>query len=194
MKKIKRRKLTKGFKLLLITILVITGFLFFNKEENEEYLANVENVKSRSTKEYIIDNIKAFKQNPAYPTAFGVFEVPIKNVANKFKSGAISKKGIEIEELQNIIKSGSPLIAWTRIDENLSKLEYVDSWIDEDTGKRIKWPSGEHAVVVYGYDDNFYYISNPENGEKYPLEKEIFEYNFELMGSRVVYYEGEIYE
>jgi len=251
MKKIKRRKLTKGFKLLLITILVITGFLFFNKEENEEYLANVENVKSRSTKEYIIDNIKAFKQNPAYPTgcesvslyillnhysvdvtvdeiieklpkgnapyeednelyganpekvfigspyslyAFGVFEVPIKNVANKFKSGAISKKGIEIEELQNIIKSGSPLIAWTRIDENLSKLEYVDSWIDEDTGKRIKWPSGEHAVVVYCYDDNFYYISNPDNGEKYPLEKEIFEYNFELMGSRVVYYEGEIYE
>ena len=45
---------------------------------------------------------------------------------------------------------------------------------------------------MYGYDDNFYYISNPDNGEKYPLEKEIFEYNFELMGSRVVYYEGEV--
>lgn len=246
MKKKKRRKLTKNFKILLLTILVITGFIFFNQGENEEYLASAENLKSKIKDGYIIDNIKTVKQKPNYPTgcesvslyillshygvdvtidkiidalpkgsvpyeednemygpdpekkfvgdpytdySYGVFEIPIKNVANKFKKGAISKKDISIDKVKNIIESGSPLIVWTRLEENLSKLEYTDSWISEDDKTIIKWPSGEHAVVLYGYDEDYYYISNPINGEKYPLEKEIFEYNFKLMGSRVVYYE-----
>lgn len=247
MKRKKRRKFTKNFKIFIITLLVISTFLFFNRGENEEYLASVESLNSKSKEEYIIENIKAVRQKPNYPTgcesvslyillshydvdvtidkiieslpkgsvpyeedetmfgpdpekefvgdpytdySYGVFEKPIKNVANKFKKGAISKKDISIDEVKSIIKSGSPIIVWTRISEDLSKLEYKDTWINEDDNSTIiKWPSGEHAVVLYGYDEDFYYISNPINGEKYPLEKEIFEYNFKLMGSRVVYYE-----
>ncbi len=245
MKNRKKKKLTKHFKILFITILIVSSLIFLNKGKSEEYIANVENLKSNLKKGNIIDDIISVKQMPDYPTgcesislyillkhykvdvtideiirklpkgsipyevdeelygadpekefvgspyneySFGVFEIPIKNVANKFKKGANSKTNASIKEVKEIIDSNNPLIAWTRIYENLTKLEYIDSWLSEDEEKLIKWPKGEHAVVVYGYDDEYYYISNPYNGEKYPIEKEIFEYNFKLLGSRIVYY------
>lgn len=129
-----------------------------------------------------------FVGDPYTEYSYGVFEEPIKKVANKFKKGAISSSNFKVTDIKKIIESGNPLIAWVRTNEDLSKVEYSDSWISEKDGVKVKWPKGEHAVVVYGYDEDYYYISNPYNGEKYPLEKEIFEYNFEAMGQRVVYY------
>ncbi len=247
MRKKKKRKLTKNFKILLVTIIIITGFIYFNKTEKEEILIKAENLKSKTTEEaHIIDNIKTYKQFPEYPTgcesvslhilldhygikvdveeiieklpkgnipyeedgelyganpeekfigspyneySFGVYEKPIKTLANKFKKGAKSEKGISIDKVKNILKSENPLIVWTRIEETLTKIEYVDSWKSEEDGKTIQWPKGEHAVVLYGYDKDYYYISNPYNGEKYPIKKEIFEHNFKALGSRIVYYE-----
>lgn len=245
MKRKKKRKFTKSFKILMLSLTLFAVFSFFNMKGDEEYLASAYTKKSKNSSSYIIDNIKAVDQHPEYPTgcesvslyillkhynvdvtidkiinklpkgevpyeingelygadpekefvgspyndySYGVFEEPIKKAANKFKSGAVSARDFSIKKLKNLIKSGKPAIVWTRIYEDLSDLEYTDTWTSETDGLEILWPRGEHAVVLYGFDEDFYYISNPYNGEKYPLEKEIFEYNYEIMGSRVVYY------
>lgn len=129
-----------------------------------------------------------FVGNPYIDTSYGVFEGPIKDVANHFKSGAIGKKGVNIVELENIIKSSNPVIAWIRTKENYDKVEYGKPWLDYNTGEEIPWIRYEHAVLVYGFNEKSIYISNPYNGLKYDIDREIFSYNFNLMGGRIVYY------
>lgn len=131
---------------------------------------------------------REFVGDPYSNAAYGVFEVPIRNAANRFKSGAISKNGLSIQNLEKIIKDGSPIVAWIRTKENYDSIEYGKPWVDYQTGEKVTWIRYEHAVLVYGYSNSAIYISNPYNGEKYQIDKDIFRYNFELMGGRVVYY------
>lgn len=130
-----------------------------------------------------------FVGSPYNNYSYGVFEGPLGEVANIFKKGAISSKKFTINNLKKKIKEGIPVITWIRIQEDMSPIEYAEPWISSQDGKIVKWIKGEHAVVLYGYDSKYYYISNPYNGEKYGVEKNIFEYNYELMGQRVLYYE-----
>lgn len=131
---------------------------------------------------------KEFVGNPYNNYSYGVFEGPIKEAANYFKSGAISKKNTTLEELENIINTNNPVVAWIRTKENYDEIELSNPWLDYETGETITWIRYEHAVLVYGYNEDKIFISNPYNGKKYGIDKEIFKYNFELMGGRIVYY------
>lgn len=131
---------------------------------------------------------REFVGNPYNNSSYGVFEGTIKDAANRFKSGAIDKNGLSIRELESIINKGSPLVAWIRTKETYEKAEYGKPWLDYETGEEVTWIRYEHAVLVYGYSETSIYISNPYNGEKYEMDKDLFEYNFDLMGGRAVYY------
>lgn len=131
---------------------------------------------------------KEFVGNPYLETSYGVFEKPIRDAANQFKKGAISKKGATLDDVENIIKSNNPLIAWIRTKENYEEIEYAKPWLDYNTKEEITWIRFEHAVLVYGYNEYKIFISNPYNGKKYGLDKELFKYNFDMMGGRIVYY------
>lgn len=131
---------------------------------------------------------KEFVGDPRDSNSFGVFEKPIAQTANVYKSGAVAKRGVSLDELKEIIKNGTPVIAWITIDPD-SDITYSRWWYDYETGEEIRWPRGEHAVVVYGYDETSIYISNPYNGQKYALPNESFNKNYSNLSERIVYYE-----
>ncbi len=131
---------------------------------------------------------KEFVGNPRDKNSYGCFNEPIANTANVFKEGAISTKGTSLEEIKAIIRTKNPVIAWVNIDLNFKEIRISKIWNDYETGEEIKWKKGEHAVVVYGYDENNIYISNPYNGEKASISQEIFEYNYNSFDQRIVYY------
>lgn len=132
---------------------------------------------------------KEFVGDPTDINSFGVYNKPIAKTANKFKKGAVAENGVSIKKIKEIIASGNPVIAWVSINEDIEKIVISKSWYDVDTGKKVNWIRGEHAVVVYGYDNNNFYISNPYNGKKYKKSLNNFEYYYSSMGERIVYYD-----
>lgn len=150
----------------------------------------------KGTKPYIENGIlyganpeKEFVGNPLDSSSYGCYNGPIAKTANIFKEGAISEEQVPLDKLKNIIYSGNPVIVWVNIDMKFKKLSYSGPWYDYETKEEIYWIMGEHAVVVYGYDINNIYISNPYNGRKYAIDIKTFEYNFSSFNRRVVYYE-----
>lgn len=158
-------------------------------EEIVNKLPKGDKPKSYGDNVYATNPEKAFVGNPKDRKSFGVYNKPIADTANKFKQGAVAKNGLSLEEIKEIVKGNNPVIAWVSLYEDYSEAEVAGYWYDKDTKEKVFWINGEHAVVVYGYDEEGIYISNPYNGKKYKISNELFEYNYSKHGKRVVYYE-----
>ena len=61
------------------------------------------------------------------------------------------------------------------------------SWLDEE-GETVRWPGGEHAVVICGYDDTSITYRDPNAGTTVVIDYETFEKSFSELGGRIVYY------
>ena len=116
----------------------------------------------------------------------GVFNEPIKELANKFKPGAKTVKGIEFTEVEKIVNSGKPVIAWTTINLEVSK----DSFLGPEcgTGNTLYWKTREHALVVIATDKNYVVVSDPINGEIRYFDRKTFINRYNRMDKRIVYY------
>lgn len=129
---------------------------------------------------------KEFIGDPRNDYSYGVYNEPLKQIALKYKDGIISKIGMEFEEMLNIVKEKRPVLVWTTI--NLTLPYISQSWIYKPTGEIINWISGEHAVVVIGYNDTQIIVSDPYTGTIRYLDKELFKNRYNYLGKRVLYY------
>ena len=127
-----------------------------------------------------------FIGNPKSRYSYGVYNKPLADVANKFKSNITSKIGLDFEEMLEIVKTGKPVLVWTTI--NLSKPYISQSWTYRPTGETINWISGEHAVVVIGFNQNQIIISDPYTGTIRYFDKTLFESRYNFLGRRALYY------
>ena len=161
-----------------------------------EINASVEDIISRLKKgelPYQVGNKKyggnpeiEFIGNPKSKYSYGVYNKPLAEVANTFKSNITSKTGVKFEDMLEIVKQGKPVLVWTTI--NLSKPYISQSWTYRPTGEIISWISGEHAVVVIGFNQNQIIISDPYTGTIRYLDKSTFESRYNYLGRRVLYY------
>lgn len=130
---------------------------------------------------------KEFVGNPRNSYSYGVFNIPIAKTAAQFRSGVVTKKGASISEIISIIDSGTPVIAWYTSNPD-KDIAYNDSWYDYQTNELIRWPAGEHAVVISGHDSGYFTYSDPNTGSSRTISQEKFSKNFKELGSRIVYY------
>ncbi|MCD8106943.1 MAG: C39 family peptidase [Oscillospiraceae bacterium] len=130
---------------------------------------------------------KEFVGDPRDVNSYGVYNEPIRNTAELFKSGAISQSGATVGDILKILSSGNPVIVW--FTSNLEVvIDYRHEWLDYNTGETISWASYEHAVVVYGISDELVYYNDPQTGTGGSLDLETFAAAFESFGGRIVYY------
>ena len=118
--------------------------------------------------------------------ARGVYNEPIKELANKYKKGAISKSGISFNEIEKVVKSGKPAVVWTTISLRESNRVIIGN--DCNTGEPIMWQTNEHALLVIDVTDDNVVVSDPTTGSIQYYDKEIFIDRFNIQGSRTVYY------
>lgn len=132
---------------------------------------------------------RQFVGDPRYSDSYGVFNEPIRETAEEFKTGAIAKTGATLDDIKEIITSGNPVIAWytTNIEAGI---EYRQEWLDYDTGETVTWPAYEHAVVIYGFDElsNIMY-RDPSTGSSAAVGWDTFKEAFEELGGMIVYYD-----
>jgi len=124
--------------------------------------------------------------NPRTKEGHGVYENPIADVAEIYKSGIIRKNNFEFSEVLQLVKTNHPVMVWTSMD---LLLPYISkSWIYKPTGETILWKANEHAVVVIGYNDNYVVISDPIGGKIKYQSRSVFEQRYNYFGKKALFY------
>lgn len=135
---------------------------------------------------YGSDPEEVFVGDPRSSYSYGVYNKPLVEVANMYKSGINSRIGLAFDDMLSLVKGNKPVLVWVSI--NLSKPYVSSTWVDKDSGKTIKWLAGEHAVVVIGYDSENVIVSDPYTGSIRYFNKEVFKDRYNYFGRRALYY------
>lgn len=94
-------------------------------------------------------------------------------------------KGNTIEDMcKKYVINDIPVLVWVTVDMRMPK-EGVSYYFAD--GTRYTWTSGEHCMVLCGYDEENYYFKDPLNeGKTVKYEKELAELRYEQMGNRAL--------
>ncbi|WP_164918921.1 C39 family peptidase [Caproiciproducens sp. NJN-50] len=134
---------------------------------------------------------EAFIGDPHSPNGFGCYAPVIASVMNSFfeRDGtkkAVDVTGTDLESLiHNYIEHDTPVIIWAT--SNMKQPRAGKSWTIENTGDTFQWISGEHCLVLVGYDQDSYYFNDPyESNGLIAFEKGIVEDRFQTLGQQAV--------
>lgn len=127
-----------------------------------------------------------FVGTPSSYNSYGVYEKPILQVAESFKSGVINGTGKKLDEILKIVSEGRPVLVW--VSMNMAVPYISTSWIYKPTGEEISWMANEHALVVVGYNQNQVIVSDSLTGSLRYYDRGVFENRYNTYGKRAVYY------
>lgn len=127
-----------------------------------------------------------FVGTPSNYSSYGVYERPILQVAESFKSGVINGTGMKLNEVLKIVSQNRPVMVW--VSMNMSVPYISTSWIYKPTGEKISWMSGEHALVIIGYNQTQVIVSDSLTGSVRYYDRGVFESRYNTYGKRAVYY------
>ena len=126
-----------------------------------------------------------FIGNPYDVESYGVYEKPMYDVAVTYNNNFIMGTGKSLSNLLEIVKSGKPVMVW--ISYNLTVPYINSSWIYKPTMEKIEWKSGEHAVVIIGYNSKQVIVSDPYTGTVKYFNRSTFENRYNYFGKKNIY-------
>lgn len=126
-----------------------------------------------------------FVGNPLTEYSYGIYNNPIRNLANMFKKGAKTKTGMEFDEVLRLVDQDKPVIVWATI--NMIESYISSKWLDSN-GKTVEWKANEHALVVIGYDTDNIIVSDPYTGSIRYYDRSLFISRYNYLGKRAVWY------
>lgn len=135
-----------------------------------------------------------FVGNPYVTGSLGCFPPVIIDAVNRLKeSGYAQSENITAEELeavsleemcQKYIAKDIPVLVWTTV--YMSEPKQGRTYYLED-GTEYTWKSGEHCMVLCGYNESYYYFKDSlSNGETVRYEKNLAERRYYQMGERAM--------
>lgn len=130
-----------------------------------------------------------FIGNPYEKTGYGVYEMPILEVTQKYNSNFVSGTGKSLDELLELVDNGVPSIVW--VSSGMCVPYISKSWIYEPTNETIYWKKGEHAVVLIGYNSTSVIVSDPDTGNINYYDYDVFNNRYEYFGRRNIFLNGD---
>ena len=147
----------------------------------------------KSSDFYEIDGIdygpnpyKVFAGDPFSKYSYGCFSPVIQDAINHNQNQyvAIIIQDKTLEELcKKYIDNNHPVLIWATM--RMTKSKEGNSWY-LNYGDLFKWTSGEHCLVLVGYDDYHYYLNDPETGTVVKYKKELVQRRFEELNSQSI--------
>ena len=128
-----------------------------------------------------------FVGDPMSKDGYGVFENPIIDVANQFKSGIVKATGKTLDEILELVKQGKPVQVWAS-SYNRTPTK-CNTWKYKESGETITWYCNFHSLVVIGATSSKVIVSDPLTGTFVNYDKKKFEYAYDFYGRRAIYYE-----
>ena len=86
---------------------------------------------------------------------------------------AVDETGKTAEELCRYIDAGLPVVFWTTLDFDPAP-KGEERWLLDD-GREVVWHSGEHCVLLVGYDAENYWFNDPHGKGLCKHPKELVE-------------------
>ena len=126
-----------------------------------------------------------FIGSPYDRESYGVYEKPIYDVAEVYSNNVVMGTGKSLTSVLEIVKNGNPVMVW--ISYNLTVPYISASWIYEPTMEKIEWKSGEHAVVIIGYNSKQVIASDPYSGSVKYFNRSTFENRYNYFGKKNIY-------
>ena len=127
-----------------------------------------------------------FVGDPRDIHGYGVFQKPILEVANTYKSGMIDYTGHSFNEVLALVKQKIPVQVWASIGARDTSV--CARWTYTPTGETIEWICDLHSVVVIGYSDTSVFVSDSYTGKIEEYNRGQFEKMYNLFGRRALYY------
>lgn len=173
----------------------LTGVLnFYGYPVSKTYIADSMLPKDNSVfvkngRTYRADPYRVFVGEPREDGAYGCFAPVIAQAARNYLSSAGSGltvrdlSGAEPDALYHSVANGTPVIVWATM--YLSAPTYHSSWYDKDTGRKIQWIGGEHALVLIGCSASSVTVSDPLRGIV-SYDRSLFETRYRQVGKQAV--------
>lgn len=93
-------------------------------------------------------------------------------------------KNATLDELcTEYIDKDTPVIVWVSI--HMLDVFFTSSWYLED-GEQYFWPSNEHCMILIGYDEWYYYFSDPYIPAVVRYTKDIAEERYNTLGQQAI--------
>lgn len=128
-----------------------------------------------------------FIGNPYSSASYGVYENPIAEVANMYKSGIQVRNNFAFQDVLNLVRNNHPVMVWTSM--GLSVPYISDSWIYKPTMETIYWKAGEHAVVIVSYSGgDTLIVADPIGGKLKSYSVSLFEQRYNYFGRKALFY------
>lgn len=139
---------------------------------------------------YGADPNKVFIGSPYDENSYGCYAGAIKNCLESYLPYGYTVADLSGTSLADIcrkyIDAEIPVLVWASIDMRETYQKYSSSWIIEETGERFQWISGEHCLVLTGYDDSFYYFNDPLNDKNTAYKRTLAEKRYEELGMQAL--------
>lgn len=137
------------------------------------------------------DPHEAFAGDPYDSSSLGcyaeVIEQSMNQIFHAYKKNltAHAYSGLTLREIeQDYLSLDIPVAVWVTIDMKESRKGTTYLF---DNGEEFTWISGEHCMVLMGFDEKNYYLLDPlQDGCMVCYEKELVEKRYEELGSQAL--------
>ncbi|WP_176720442.1 C39 family peptidase [Desulfuribacillus stibiiarsenatis] len=130
------------------------------------------------------DPKKGFVGDPFSSSGFGVYHQPMEALLNEYFPGKVVNLSKEpFQSVLEEVRKGNPMIIWVTI--GLAPTEISHFWWTEEE-HLIQWNKNLHTVVLFDYDENFAYVSDPYTGKIESYPKNLLERRWLDLGSRAI--------
>lgn len=132
------------------------------------------------------DPRKVFAGDPREKNSYGCFAPVITDAVNRisdFSAETLSGKSLP-QICREYIDFDKPILIWVTMGMRPS--EEGNSWITP-SGEEFTWIAGEHCMVLFGYDEKYYYLADPQSGAEVLYKKQIVENRYFELGRQAVY-------
>ena len=132
------------------------------------------------------DPNKVFAGDPFSDNSFGCYSGAIERAINK-NGGGFSAETVESQSLWELcgrfIDKDTPVIIWATI--GMKESAPGRSWLI-DGKDPFTWISGEHCLVLIGYNEDYFFFSDPQSGSIVAYQKAISEKRFYELGRQAL--------
>ncbi len=128
-----------------------------------------------------------FIGDPRQKTGYGCYAPVITRALNRILEGdlAVNLTGMSLPQLTEYIDRGIPVAIWATI--NMIESVEGSKWIIYGTDEKFTWKRNEHCLVLVGYDEQYYYLNDPYEGNGLvKFERALVEDRHTYMGSQSV--------
>ncbi len=134
---------------------------------------------------------QAFIGDPHLKDGLGCYAPVVTAVVDSYfweggKDKAVNLTGTALKTLaQNYIAKDFPVLIWAT--EDMREPSPGRSWILADTNQSFQWISGEHCLLMIGYDPNKYYFDDPSDPTQIKsYDKSLVEERYRALGKQAV--------